>query len=106
MRVDARLVIILSTTFSGALFQSGCPVWLPLFFRNTIQHDDHSSSTSYRLAGRHTAVDDLSAYRVVFDVSTTITAAAAVISIRNRNVALLRPRLVLVGSARPFAHLA
>ena len=80
---------------------------LPLSTRPNTSHSHGCSSnnTTHGSADRHPSTPHLSTHNVLL-VTRLIntTASTKVLSFRNRNVALLRPRLFLVGSRRPLPH--
>jgi len=69
----------------------------------------HGSSTNVTIHGsaiRHPPTAHRSPHHVLLDTLTNIPAASAaeVIRLRDRNVPLLRPRLVMVGPRRSLSH--
>lgn len=106
-RIDPSASVDLISSFSLQIIAV-----LQLVYRYTLsihQNTHHGSSTNVTTNGsasRHPPTAHHSPHHVLLDTLTNVPAAssAKVVRFRDRDVPLLRPRLIMVGSRRSLSH--
>jgi hypothetical protein len=105
-RIDPQLSVDLISSFPREM-QSACLNLLPLYFDTpNTQHGSSSNVTPVGPASMCPPSAHYPSHHVILHTLASILAAAAakVIRLRDGNVTLLRPRLVMVGPRGSFSH--